>query len=152
MKAVKAENDKYDLLCLQELHNVSSTISMQQPLRTDLHFLTLSRRKKTQGGFSSNASTNTAAGQCSLPVPDISQPTLETEKCSQDEPPSLLCVGDGGAGSCGGIKKIPPKVAPKPRHSLIIPLIAENKRLVLQCLVVMFPGLSMTGLTQKIHL
>ena len=52
------------------------------------------------------------------------------------------------------MKKIPPKVAPKPRHSLIIPLIAENKRLVtaVQCVVVMFPGLSMTGLTQKIHL
>ena len=147
MKAVKAENDKYDLLCLQELHNVSSTITMQQPLRsgqisqldywnliklisrTDLHFLTLSRRKKTPGGFSSNASTITSTGQCSLPVPDISQSTLETEKCSQDEPASLLCVGDGGGvGGCGGIKKIPPKVAPKPRQSLIIQLVAENKR------------------------
>ena len=96
--------------------------------RTDLHFLTLSRRKKTPGGFSSNASTNTATGQCSLPVPDISQSTLETEKCSQDEPASLLCVGEGGGAGCGGIKKIPPKVAPKPRQSLIIQLVAENKR------------------------
>ena len=97
--------------------------------RTDLHFLTLSRRKKTPGGFSSNASTITSTGQCSLPVPDISQSTLETEKCSQDEPASLLCVGEGGgAGGCGGIKKIPPKVAPKPRQSLIIQLVAENKR------------------------
>ena len=41
-----------------------------------------------------------------------------------------MCVGEGGGGGCGGMKKIPPKVAPKPRHSLIIPLSAENKRLV----------------------
>ena len=99
--------------------------------RTDLNFLTLARRKKIPGGFSSPS-------QCSLPGPDISQPTLEHDKCSPDESASLLCVRDGGDGGDGGdgvdgvdgvgVKKIPPKVAPKPRHSLIIQLGCNNRR------------------------
>ena len=98
----------------------------QSIFRTDLNFLTLSRRKKIPGGFSSSTGTS----QCSLPGPDISQPRLDNEKCSQDQPPSLLCVGDGGVGGDDGgvcLKKIPPKVAPKPRHSLIIQPVGESR-------------------------
>ena len=139
---------------LQELHNVNTTTTTIQQAtrscqncqteyclltkhisRTDLNFLTLSRRKRIPGCFSTSSTVSTSTSRCSLlPGPDIGQPALDNEKCSQDQPVSLLCLGDdgggdggdGGDGGVGVVKKIPPKVAPKPRHSLIIQLDGES--------------------------
>ena len=107
------------MFALQEPHNVNS--SMQQAIRSsyqpnygldqtdifrnDLNFLTLTRRRKRHGGLTTT--TNQSNQEMNT--------KLDNDNSSQDTAPASLLL-DGGDGFV--IKKIPPKVAPKPRQPI----------------------------------